>query len=259
LNLKGYDTPVNLALKLNKSKSQASIREIRAFQQEVSSILYLALKTRPDICYPVIKASRYFLNLDNTYRAFMDYLWGYISKYPNLRLLYKCDENPFVKIYSDSDWASSLEDRKSTQAYISFIGNCPINWTTKLQKSVATSSTEAEYMALKLASQEGIYLKNILNWLVDANIIKETERDFSTVLVDNLGAKQLSENPSHHERTKHIDIAYHFIRDCIKSGHIKVAHIPDKLQLADPLTKGVPKAKFQWFIENIGLVPWKTA
>ncbi len=72
-------------------------------------------------------------------------------------------------------------------------------------------------------------------------------------MVDNLGAKDLSENPSHHERTKHIDIAYHFTRSSIIQGSIKVLHIPDKYQLADPLTKGLHRPKFDWFIQNIGL------
>jgi transposase InsO family protein len=255
-DLKGADIPFNPSAKLKKSVVQASIREIKQFQMEIGSILYLALKTRPDLCFATIKNSRYSSNPDESHFRSINQLWSYISKYPNLGLLYLCNSEAFIKIYSDSDWGSSLEDRKSTQAFISFIGNCAVNWQTKLQKTVAISSTEAEYMALKSATQEAIYLKNILSWLVDSGLIPLIKRDFATILVDNLGAKELSENPSHHERTKHIDIAYHFTRNCIESGDIKVIHIPDKIQLADPLTKGIPRPKFQWFIENIGLKPW---
>ena len=180
-------------------------------------------------------------------------IWQYINKYPNLGLLYNCKGDLFIKIYSDSDWASNLDDRKSTQAYISFLGNCPINWTTKLQKTVACSSTEAEYMALKAASQESLYLLNMLKWLKEVKLINLTN-NYATILVDNLGAKDLSENATHHERTKHIDIAYHFIRNNIENEDIKVVHIPDKLQLADPLTKGLHKPKLDWFKEAIGLI-----
>jgi hypothetical protein len=257
LNLKGVDIPFNPAAKLKKATQQASIQEIRAYQQEVGSVLYLGLKTRPDLCFSVIKNSRYASNPDETHYKAMEWLWNYISRYPNLGLFFLCNSDVFIKIYSDSDWASSLEDRKSTQAFISFVGNCVINWQTRLQKTVATSSTEAEYMALKSATQEALYLKNILIWLADADLIPPMKRDFATILVDNLGAKDLSENASHHERTKHIDIAYHFTRNCIKSGDIKVIHIPDRLQLADPLTKGLLRPKFQWFLENIGLKVWK--
>ena len=259
-NLKGAEIPVNLALKLKKSAVQASIQEIRAYQQEVGSILYLGLKTRLDICFSIIKNSRYSSNPDDSHRASMDQLWEYLSRYPNLGIRFKCHSvDSFINLYSDSDWASSLEDRKSTQAFISFIGNSPISWQTRLQKTVATSSVEAEYMALKAASQEAIYLKNMVNWLVEADLIPKSSRSFATLLVDSMGAKELSENPTHHERTKHIDIAYHYIRDLVKSGDIKVIHIPDKVQLADPLTKGVPRLKFQWFLKEFGLIPWKRA
>jgi hypothetical protein len=82
----------------------------------------------------------------------MDQLWNYLSRYPDLGILFKCQNiDQFISIYSDSDWASSLEDRKSTQAFISFIGNSPISWQTRLQKTVANSLVEAEYMALKAA------------------------------------------------------------------------------------------------------------
>jgi hypothetical protein len=161
-----------------------------------------------------------------------------------LGIFFNCKNiDAFINVYSDSDWASSKEDRKSTQAFISFVGGCPINWQTRLQKTVATSSTEAEYMALKGATQEAIYLKNLINWLIEANMLTLKHRKFATILVDNLGAKDLSENAQHHERTKHIDISYHFVRQTIEEGHVKVAHIPDKFQLADPLTKGMPIAK----------------
>jgi hypothetical protein len=145
-----------------------------------------------------------------------------------------------------------LDTRKSTQAHITLLGNNPINWSSKLQKTVALSSTEAEYMALKSATQEAIYISNMLKWL-NNNItsLKGVKID-PIVLIDNLSAEQLSENSTHHERTKHIDIAYHFTRECVDNGSIRVIHIPDKLQLADPLTKGVLRAKFEWFKTNIG-------
>jgi hypothetical protein len=107
-------------------------------------------------------------------------------------------------------------------------------------------------MALKAAIQEGIYLLRILQYLRDINLVKLT-KEFSSILVDNLGAVSLSSNPTHHDKTKHIDISYHFIRETIESEDIKVLHIPDKLQVADPLTKGLPEPKLAWFRSEIGL------
>ena len=112
-------------------------------------------------------------------------------------------------------------------------------------------------MALKANTQEGIYLNNILKFLKKSYIIPQNtiKNDFSLILVDNLSTKKLSENSSHHKRTKHIDIAYHFIRDTIKSGDVKVIHIPDKLNISDPLTKGLFRPKFDWFKKAINLLP----
>ena len=181
-------------------------------------------------------------NPDKSHFKALDRIWQYLNTYPDLGILLDCSSEVFIKIYCDSDWASNLDDRRSTQAYISCIGSAPINWATKLQKTIACSSTEAEYMALKTATQESIYLLNMLKWLSDRKLV-QLAKPFTTILVDNLGAKDLSENPTHYKRTKYIDIAFYFVRQTIELGITKVIHIPNKLQVANPLTKGVLKPK----------------
>ena len=255
LQQRGVTTPYQAGVKLTKSKLQASQEEITDYQRQIGSLLYLALKTRPDITFSVIKCSRYMTNPDHTHFKALDRIWQYLKQYPDLGLYYKCNESLLLKVYCDSDWASSLEDRKSTQAFITILGLSPINWTTKLQKSVALSSTEAEYMALKGATQEAIYINNMLQWWAKNLNIRKCCIQYKkpTILVDNLGAKDLSHTSQHHEKTKHIDIAYHFTRNCIKEGKVTIVHIPDRLQLADPLTKGVFRPKLQWFLDQIEL------
>ena len=88
------------------------------------------------------------INPDKIHWKALERIWKYLNKYPNLGLFYNCNDDIFVKIYTDSDWASNLDDRKSTKAYISFIGNNPINWKTKLQKIIVYLSIETEYMIL---------------------------------------------------------------------------------------------------------------
>ena len=253
LGLRPVSTPFEAGVKLKKSTSQASKEEIKEYQQQIGSLLFLSLKTRPDLAFAVSKCSRFMSNPDKSHFKALDRIWQYLNTYPDLGILLDCSSEVFIKIYCDSDWASNLDDRRSTQAYISCIGSAPINWATKLQKTIACSSTEAEYMALKTATQESIYLLNMLKWLSDRKLV-QLAKPFATILVDNLGAKDLSENPTHHERTKHIDIAFHFVRQTIESGITKVIHIPDKLQVADPLTKGVLKPKLDWFKETINLL-----
>lgn len=192
-------------------------------------------------------------NPDHTHFKALERIWQYLKQYPDLGLTYHCNESLILKVFSDADWASSLEDRKSTQAFITVLGICPINWTTRLQKSVATSTTDAEYMALKGATQEAIYTDNMLRWWATNLQIRSIRAQKPTILVDNMGARDLSYSSQHHEKTKHIDIAYHYTRDCIAEGKTTVVHIPDRLQLADPLTKGVFRSKLQWFLDQINL------
>ena len=123
----------------------------------------------------------------------------------------------------------------------------------KKQATVALSSTEAEYMALKTATTEAIYIARVLTYITNSISIKLVN-SIPTILVDNQGARDLSANSQHHERTKHIDISYHFLRDEVEKGTINIVHIPDPLQIADPLTKGVLKSKLDWFKSEIGLV-----
>jgi hypothetical protein len=193
-------------------------------------------------------------NPDKTHFKALERIWQYLVQYPDFGLLYNCTESLLLKVFSDSDWASSIEDRLSTQAYISLLGNNPINWSVEKQKTIALSSTEAEYIALKAATQEAVYLSNVLNyWSKELDLKALFNTKYPTILVDNLSAKDLSENPQFHKRTKHIDINYHYTRKCVEEGKVKIAHIPDTLQLADPLTKGLFRPKIAWFIDQVGL------
>jgi hypothetical protein len=114
----------------------------------------------------------------------------------------------------------------------------PISWKSKRQQSVALSSSEAEYMALSAAAQEAIALRALCS-----------EFDISTsqpikIWEDNNGAIAMSKNPINYEKTKHIHIRYHFVRECVYSGYISVCYLNTKNMLADALTKALPPCKF---------------
>jgi hypothetical protein len=113
-----------------------------------------------------------------------------------------------------------------------------INFNTKLQKTITCNSTGAKYIVLKVAIQESIYLLKILQYLRDIDLVKLT-KEFSNTLVDNLGAISPGSNSTHYNKTKYIDISYHFIKETIESENIKVLHILNKLQVADLLIKGL--------------------
>lgn len=241
---KPVQIPGDPGIKLKKNNTQANIQDIHEYQKQIGSLLYLALKTRPDITFPVIYCSRFMSNPNKEHFNALTKIWKYLLAYPDLGLIWDCSgDNLTIKGYSDSDWGNDLDDRKSTSGYIFSLSgdiayNNPISWTSQLQKSIALSSCEAEYMALKEATKEAIYLANMFNYLNNTlrlNYINSIPK----ILVDSDSAKKLAENPEFHKRSKHIEITYHFTRQAIIQGKIELIHIPARYQLADLLTKNV--------------------
>ena len=145
--------------------------------------------------------------------------------------------------YSDSDWASS-NDRRSTTGYCYTLNKNggAISWKSKRQATVALSSTEAEYMSISNAAQEALHLKQFLS---------EIDPSFNctepiTLYEDNQGAIALINNPVHHQRTKHVDIKYHFIREKVMNGIINVVYLQTDGMIADYLTKPVGRIKLEF-------------
>ena len=140
-----------------------------------------------------------------------------------------------------------MSTRRSTSGYVFQINGCTISWSSKRQLSVSKSSTEAEYIARSTSSQELIWLRRLLEDIGFA-------QNKPTVLFeDNQSAIELSKNPKFHSRTKHIDISYHFVREKVADKQIEVMYCPTEMMVADMLTKGLAKVKFEQFRDMIGL------
>jgi len=118
---------------------------------------------------------------------------------------------------------------------------------------VALSSCEAEYMALREAIKEAIFLSSMLGWLEKEPKLGCLLPSTPPVLTDSESAQKLAKNPKFHKRSKHIDITYHFIRKCISEKRVKLAFVRTTEQLADGFTKGLGKAKHEAFIEGLNL------
>jgi hypothetical protein len=123
-----------------------------------------------------------------------------------------------------------------------------ITWFNRKQTFVALSSAEAEYMATSMASCEAIWLRKLLTGLFDQ------ELEPTVIYCDNQSCIKLSENPVFHDRSKHIEIRYHFIRDRIQKGAVKLQYISTDEQVADILTKPLEKGKFVFFRDRLGVV-----
>ena len=198
------------------------------------------MKIKSDIAFAVQYCIRYCSNPGILHFQAVDNIFGYLNKYLDLGITYTGvnNYNLIIKAYSDSDWGNCLDRRRLTTGCITTLGNNLISWGVTLQKSVALSSTEAEYMAITECSKETIYLQNIINELNNSLQLKILI-NIPVILEDNTSAIKLGYNAEFHKRTKYIDIKYYYIRELVENNKIRILYINTKKQLADPLTKSI--------------------
>ena len=149
--------------------------------------------------------------------------------------------------YCDSDYAGDVDDRKSTSGLIFFFGSKPIAWNCSKQKVIALSSCEAEYISSTMAVCQGIWINRFMSELIGC-----VEKRFDLCL-DNKSAIEISRNPVHHGRTKHIEVRFHFIRKCVEDGKVNLRYVRTEDQVADLFTKSLGISKFCEFEEKIGI------
>lgn len=241
-------SPVEVGVNLEKSVINAEKEKIKLYQQQVGSLIYLAINSRPDICFAVNRCARYMSNPNESHFRALDRIWKYLNKYPELGLTYDCSViNRNILGYTDADWGGDSVSRKSTSGYIFMLNNNIISWLSMQQKTVALSSCEAEYMAFKEAIKENIYLNNVIKYYY-AFLGMGVPEEVPKLLTDSESAMKLANNPEFHKRSKHIDITYHFIRDTIKQKQVELLHVRTKDQKADGFTKGLDTIKHNSFL-----------
>jgi hypothetical protein len=251
LQLKPVKNPSQQGVKLIKNDELATPSNIQQFQQEIGSLIYLTTCTRPDLAYAVGVLARFMSNPSLDHSKALDIIWAYLNYSKNYGLYYKSSSTLKLAGFSDSDWGGDLVSRKSTTGWIYTIDNTAIGWNSKLQKTVALSSAEAEYMALKETIKHNIYLNSIISLVP---ILNQEIRDKKTIFTDSQSAIELAKNPVHHNRTKHIDIQYHFVRSNYLEGVVDLVYCPTNILLADGLTKSISNPKFNEFVKGLGLV-----
>ena len=139
-----------------------------------------------------------------------------------------------------------IDKRRSLTGYVFTIGGCAVSWKASLQSTVALSTTEAEYMAISEACKEPTWLRGLYTEL--CGVISCT-----TIFCDSQSAICLTKDQMFHERTKHIDVRYHYIRDVIVQGDVKVCKISTHDNPADMMTKSVPATKFELCSSLVGV------
>jgi hypothetical protein len=175
----------------------------------------------------------------------MRYLKGTLDE----GLVFKSAKNPDVKVigYSDADWAGDAMTRKSTSGYLFQVCGGAVSWRSQRQPIVALSSTEAEYIATTVACKELVWLRNLLG---DVGFKQVSP----TVLHgDNQGAILLSKNPVHHDRTKHIDLRFHYIRERLINGEVDLRYCATDSMVADAMTKPEGQPRLLTFKSAAGI------
>jgi hypothetical protein len=237
-------TPMEERLKLSRKSTTPEV-DATHYRRLVGSLRYL-IHTRPDLAFAVGFVSRFMEHPTEEHLQAVKRTLRYVAGTLNFGLCYKRRTGAARLVgYSDSDLAGDIDTRKSTSGTLFFLGNCLICWQSIKQRVVALSSCEAEYVAATTAATQAIWLAQLLSELTGE------EAQTVELKVDSKSALALAKNPIFHERSKHIELRYHFIRGCLDNGRISTTYISTADQLADILTKALGRVKFQELTSRI--------
>ena len=242
---KPIDTPLPDGWRKEDATS-AEVVDATVYRQLVGSLMYLVNK-RPDICYAVNQLSQVMVKPTKLFWKVDRHVLRYLRDTSGYGLWYRQSDEVKLHGFMDADWAGSPMDRKSTSGGIFSIGSTTVSWYNRKQRSMALSSVEAEYMAASLAACEVIWMRKILVGLFSSHL------DLTVIYSDNQSCIKLSVNPVFHDRSKHIDISYHHIRDCVQRKIMLLSYIPVEDQDANILTKALTRSKFEYHRNKIGV------
>ncbi|KAL0542592.1 hypothetical protein IC582_017662 [Cucumis melo] len=246
LGCRPADTPIEFNCKLGNSDDQVPVDK-EQYQRLVGKLIYLS-HTRPDISFAVSVVSQFMQAPYEKHMEAVNRILRYLKNTPGKGLMFRKTNRKTIEAYTDSDWAGSVIDRKSTSGYCTFVWGNLVTWRSKKQSVVARSSAEAEYRAMSLGICEEIWLQKVLS-----DLHQECETPLK-LFCDNKAAISIANNPVQHDRTKHVEIDRHFIKERLDSGSICIPYIPSSQQIADVLTKGLLRPHFDLCVSKLGLI-----
>jgi transposase InsO family protein len=210
------------------------------YREAVGSLLYLATGTRPDIAYAVNTVSQAVCAPSQKDWQAVKRIFRYLKGTSHLGITYSATHiSDGLSVYSDADYAGDMKSRKSTSGVLAQYNGGAVTWSSKKQSSVALSTTESELMAACEAAKEIVWLSRLYGEITTVVLQPPS------LFVDNQSAIKLIRNPVFHHRTKHIEVRHFFIREQLEEGKLSVMHVDGTNQLADILTKPLPRERFE--------------
>ncbi|GJT03178.1 putative ribonuclease H-like domain-containing protein [Tanacetum coccineum] len=244
-NVKTASTPIETQKPLVKDE-EASDVDVHLYRSMIGSLMYLTA-SRPDIMFAVCACSRFQVTPKSSHLSAVKRIFRYLKGKPKLGLWYPRVSSFDLESYSDSDYAGANLDRKSTTGGCQFLGRRLISWQCKKQTIVATSTTEAEYVAAASCCGQVLWIQNqMLDYGFNFMNTK--------IYIDNESTICIVKNPVYHSKTKHIAIRHHFIRDAYEKKLIQVLKIHTDDNVADLLTKAFDVSRFQFLVVTIGMI-----
>lgn len=242
---KGANTPLACGFKPTAENPESGDKSM-PYRELIGSLMYLALATRPDIAHAVSVLSQFNRLYDRKLWTAAKHVLRYLKSTIDLALCFRRTKENLLG-FVDADWGNCTIDRRSYTGTAFILAGAAISWESRKQRTVALSSTEAEYMGLTDAAKEAVYLIGFLKELGFESLTNVT------IFNDNQGAGELARNPVYHGRSKHIDIRHHFVREVLQNRSVRLEFLPTERMLADALTKRLGSGKHEFCVRGLGL------
>ncbi|KAK6160828.1 hypothetical protein DH2020_004209 [Rehmannia glutinosa] len=239
-------TPIDDSLRLIKNTGER-VAQLE-YSRIIGSLMYITNYTRTDLAYSVNKLSIFTSNPRSEHWKALTRVLRYL-KYTLKFGLHYTSYPTVLEGYTDANWISDSKDSHSTSGYVFTIGGDAVSWKSTKQMFIAQSTMESEFIALDKA----VCCTQLL-WM------KQTLADYKCsfenvpIFCDNISAINIAQNPVHHNRTKHIEIRHHFLRDCVSKRKIEISFVPSQDQLADIFTKPLSSETFSSIRARLGIM-----
>jgi hypothetical protein len=242
---KSCSTPVDTQAKLSEDDGPP-VADATSYRSLTGALQYLTF-SRPDIAYAVQQVCLHMHNPREPHLTALKRILRYLRSSLDYGLLLRPSPTSELVVYTDTDWAGCTDTRRSTSGYAVFLGTNLVSWAAKRQPIVSRSSAEAEYRAVANGVAEASWLRQLLHEL------HSPLQRATLVYCDNVSAVYLSTNPVQHQRTKHVEIDLHFVRERVVAGDVRVLSVPTTLQFTDIFTKGLPSSVFLDFRSSLNI------